>query len=456
MAPIRYDDSLGAMLGVLSKSLTAEQIASGVIVRDVTGRLSFFASSKIDDTHLDALADELRTALGPYAREDRLLASGEDFGSNILSDPTAYEVDFGTIKARIVDRRLVGMDWLRKPSDPAPPPTRFVFASLKGGVGRSTALSVAALHLANQGKRVLVIDLDMEAPGISTMLLTPDTLPRFGIVDALVENGISGLDESFLRDLTGSSLLSNHSGKIDVIPAFGAASMDNPADVLGKLARAYAEDFGSDGRALSILDQVRDVVDRFSDPSRYDAILIDARAGLHETAASAILGLGAELLFFGLNEQQTFLGYQALFAHLARLVHDPMSSWLEQITMVQAKAVGTNEDLDLFSERCTTLFRSSGLTQVHDELDEVFIPAEPFSDVPWEDEEAVSLSAVLEEELESRPPLVILDDERFKHYSPQLRADLMLPRIYLGSFASLLEWIDETLSASTYGQTEQQ
>jgi hypothetical protein len=289
------------------------------------------------------------------------------------------------------------------------------------------------------------------------MLLTPDTLPRFGIVDALVENGISGLDDNFLQDLTGSSLLSNQSGKIDVIPAFGATSINNPADVLGKLARAYAEDFGVDGQALSILDQVRDVVDRFSDPSRYDAVLIDARAGLHETSASAILGLGAELLFFGLNEQQTFLGYQALFAHLARLVRDPKSSWLEQITMVQAKAVGTNEDLDLFSERCAILFQSSGLTQTHDELEKVFIPAEPFSDVPWEDEAAFSLSAVLEEELESRPPLVILDDERFKHYSPQLRADLMLPRIYLSSFASLLEWIDETLAAtaSTYVETEQ-
>ncbi len=455
MATVRYDDSLGIMLRTLSQSMNAEQIASGVVVRDVSGRLSFFASSKLDEAHCKKLEEDLRAALGPYARQDRVLASGDDYGSTVLSDPIVYEVTSGAIKARVVDRRLVGTDWLRKPADLAPPPPRFVFASLKGGVGRSTALSVAALHLANQGKRVLVVDLDMEAPGISTMLLTSETLPRFGIVDALVENGISGLDQSFLQDLIGSSLLSEHSGKIDVIPAFGLTSMNNPADVLGKLARAYAEDFGPDGKSLSILDQVRDVVDRFSDPARYDAVLVDARAGLHETAASAILGLGADLLFFGLNEDQTFQGYQPLFAHLARLTGSK-ANWLDQITMVQAKALGTKEDQELFSERCTMLFQSSGIIKGRRALENVFIPAQPFNNVPWEDEATATLNPALEEELESRQPLVILDDERFKHYSPQLRADLMLSRIYRTTFGPLLEWIDQTLAAAggEHGKTE--
>jgi hypothetical protein len=454
MASVRYDDSLAIMLRTLSRSMDAEQIASGVVMRDVSGRLSFFARSKLNETLSAKLEEELRAALGPYARQDRLLASGDDFGSNVLSDTTAYEISLDSIRARVVDRRLVGMDWLRKPADPASPPSRFVFASLKGGVGRSTALSVAALHLANQGKRVLVVDLDMEAPGISTMLLTPDTLPRFGIVDALVENGISGLDEGFIQDLVGSSLLSAHSGKIDVVPAFGMASLENPADILGKLARAYAEDFGADGKSLSILDQVQEIVGRFSDPARYDAIFVDARAGLHETAASAILGLGADILFFGLNEDQTFHGYQALFAHLARLRPGSEGNWLDQITMVQAKASGTNEDQDLFAERCKTLFQSSGLIPMQRPLERVFIPAEPFRNVPWEDTTA-NLPQVLEEDLEGRLPLMILDDERFKHYSPQLRTDLMLPRIYLSTFGALLERIDETLSAAgENGETE--
>jgi hypothetical protein len=453
MESVRYDDSLAVMLSVLSRSMNAEDIAAGVVLRDVSGRLSFFAKAKLDETKFRKIEEELRSELGPYARQDRVLASGDDFGNNVVSDVSSYEVTLNSITARIVDRRLVGMDWLRKPAVAASPPRRFVFASLKGGVGRSTALSVAALHLANQGKRVLVVDLDLEAPGISTMLLSRETLPRFGVVDALVENGISGLDDGFIQDLVGSSSLSANSGKIDVVPAFGAASLGNAADVLGKLARAYAEDVGIDGSPLSILDQVQELVAKFSDPAKYDAIFVDARAGLHETAASAILGLGADIFFFGLNEDQTFEGYQALFAHLARLLSASDRSWLDQITMVQAKASGTSEDQDYFAERCSLLFQTSGLVPMQQPLTDVSVPAEPFRNVPWEDAEA-NLPLSLDEDLEDPPPLFILDDERFKHYSPAQRADLMLPRIYWSAFEAFLERIDETLAAGENGETD--
>jgi MinD-like ATPase involved in chromosome partitioning or flagellar assembly len=448
MEILRYDDSLPKMISVLENHLTAADIYAGVVIRDITGKLAFFSAKELSEAEFVELDKSLRNGLGVYGRSDRILASVNDFGNAVLSDVSAYEDFIRGFKVRIVDRRLVGMDWLRNPVAPASPPARFVFASLKGGVGRSTALSVAALHLAHQGKRILVVDLDMEAPGLSAILLTSETLPRFGIVDALVENGISGLDDAFMQDLIGSSTLAGQLGRIDVLPAFGASSIANPADVLGKLARAYAEDVGSDGSSLSILDQVRDIVDRLSKPSRYDVVLIDARAGLHETSASAILGLGADLFFFGLNEEQTFQGYKALFAHLSRLqLKSAESNWLDQVTMVQARASGSSEDQDLFADRCKGLFQDSGLTRVPNSPDDVSLPAEPFRNVPWDDD-LLEDDFNTEGESELRGPLVILDDERFKHYSPALRSDLMLPRIYLSTFGPLLDRIDETLSAA--------
>ena len=41
--------------------------------------------------------------------------------------------------------------------------------SFKGGVGRTTALVATALTLARNGQRVAIVDLDLEAPGLSTM-----------------------------------------------------------------------------------------------------------------------------------------------------------------------------------------------------------------------------------------------------------------------------------------------
>ena len=50
--------------------------------------------------------------------------------------------------------------------NPALKETRFTtFYSYKGGVGRSLALANLAYILAWEGRKVLIIDMDMEAPG---------------------------------------------------------------------------------------------------------------------------------------------------------------------------------------------------------------------------------------------------------------------------------------------------
>ena len=57
------------------------------------------------------------------------------------------------------------------------------FYSFKGGVGRTMALVNAAATLASAGRRVLVVDFDIEAPGLDTfdVLKPKEEVP--GIVD---------------------------------------------------------------------------------------------------------------------------------------------------------------------------------------------------------------------------------------------------------------------------------
>jgi len=43
------------------------------------------------------------------------------------------------------------------------------FYSYKGGVGRTMALANVAWRMAKMGKRIGIVDLDLEAPGISLM-----------------------------------------------------------------------------------------------------------------------------------------------------------------------------------------------------------------------------------------------------------------------------------------------
>ena len=63
------------------------------------------------------------------------------------------------------------------------------FYSFKGGVGRSMALANAAVELAKRGRRVLVVDFDLEAPGLDTfdVLRPPPGKAVPGIIDFVRE-----------------------------------------------------------------------------------------------------------------------------------------------------------------------------------------------------------------------------------------------------------------------------
>ncbi|MFH0133255.1 ParA family protein [Variovorax sp. VaC1] len=443
---IRFDDSFPKLIEVLKEELGP--VVGGVVIRDIGGRLAFVSAEKTSAKISKKVTAKLKLELGAYARVDRVFASVGDFGvDSILNEKSALAVDVLNCNIRFIDRRLVGADWLRTPAPKASPPARFVFASLKGGVGRSTALSIAAAYLAAKGKRVLAVDLDMEAPGLGSLLLDENTLPEFGLIDALVENGLGPLDSEFLADLIGPSNLADNNGRIDVMPAFGRRSIKNPGDVLSKISRAYIDDIGPDGRPSTVLDQISKIVDQFAKPDRYDAILIDARAGLHETTATAILGLGAEVFLFGLDEPQTFQGYSALLSHLSKFSKPDaivQPEWLERISMVQGKAPLDISSREEFCDKCERLFVSCGLEKpVSILISEPLPPAEPFDNVPWND--AASDDEVLPPEQKNfREPVAILHSDVFRQFDPVQRRDLLSEAVYMKSYGLFIDRVLES------------
>ena len=66
----------------------------------------------------------------------------------------------------------------------------FTFYSFKGGVGRSMALANIAELLYRQGKRVVIIDWDLEAPGLEDYFFETKTdqdriTSKAGLIDIL-------------------------------------------------------------------------------------------------------------------------------------------------------------------------------------------------------------------------------------------------------------------------------
>lgn len=61
------------------------------------------------------------------------------------------------------------------------------FYSFKGGVGRTLALVNVGVHLALTGKSVLLVDFDLEAPGLDSFPVLRPKVPKRGIVDFVTD-----------------------------------------------------------------------------------------------------------------------------------------------------------------------------------------------------------------------------------------------------------------------------
>lgn len=436
MKKVLFDNSLNALVAAVVNSLGEIALSSGVAIRDATGRLGFVCADSVTEELRAAATEALRKELEGYARIDRVLLFADDPGAQrLLNDPDQLIIQVDGKFCRLIDRRIVGAGWLAEPAAGISMPIRVIFASLKGGVGRSTTLAVVASDLAARGQNVLVVDLDLEAPGLGALLLPDDRMPQFGVLDYLVENAVGGIADTALCDFVGTSpLTAAGGGRVDVIPVLGVQSSHNFENILPKLARAMTEAVSAEGEITSVSAQISKMIDRFSARESYDTVLIDSRAGLAELAAPAVLGLGGLVLLFGTAQQQTLVGYKALFSALKLLAmravqRGDSADWRILFKPVYAKAsldpiVGARhaEELyDLFSDNLYDPASPEGVSE--DQWN--FPPDDP--DAP-------------------HAPLTIPFDPRFVDFDPLRNRDHLGKAFYEQTFRPFLDGLERAMN----------
>ncbi len=358
---IRFDTALNAIVEIAEEHFGREVVSDGLFLRDATGLLTFIIRTPVDTAARAAFDSVAADVLGGYvqgpsATPDELYDPNLDSRAAGLMEPVTFSDGAGFI--RVLDRRIVGQDW-NTPSlsfDLKVP--ILTFFSCKGGVGRSTALAVTAAALSDIGQDVMIVDLDLEAPGIGTILLPADELPEYGVLDYLVEQGLNPVDDQFLEDCIAPSALTGGRGLVEVMPAVGRRSVDNPENVLPKLGRATIDRVGPDGEPQSFTRQVQVLMEALVARGRSSVILVDARAGLSESSAAAVVGLGGTVLLFGVDTPQTFECYRYLFAQLNRYALEPEASpdWRFGLQMVHAKANRGAEAYEHFRDQALNLF----------------------------------------------------------------------------------------------------
>ncbi|MBF0308476.1 MAG: hypothetical protein HQL56_02950 [Magnetococcales bacterium] len=176
------------------------------------------------------------------------------------------------------------------------PPIVVTFYSLRGGVGRSTAMAYTAKSLARRGRKVVCVDMDLEAPGLVSLFgLRPEGKYRLredgktprGVVQLLLEID-RGDDPDFSQNLIKIHRFDNlfllPAGFVDADYARGLRSITPDY--------WYRED---NNPLLTFMGKLQQGL-----PFVPDVILLDARTGLSEVSGPLLFGLSdmAIITFF--------------------------------------------------------------------------------------------------------------------------------------------------------------
>ena len=190
-------------------------------------------------------------------------------------------------------------------------PRTVTFYSFKGGVGRTTALTHVAWILAMRGRKVVAVDLDLEAPGLSTAFnLQPQ--PKYGIVDYFYERSYlpEGIKPNIsITEIFGEVRIPNAKGRLFVVPA-GCLSLDYISKV-------------DDLHANTVIDGDQSLWTVFKrkiyEQLKPDVILIDSRTGINQWGALSLIQAADEAIIFLFPNEQNKQGIELLLRSLNTL-----------------------------------------------------------------------------------------------------------------------------------------
>jgi MinD-like ATPase involved in chromosome partitioning or flagellar assembly len=164
-----------------------------------------------------------------------------------------------------------------------------VFYSYKGGVGRTLLVANTAQLLAMSGRRVVVLDLDLEAPGLHQKLGNRDVLARAksGTLSGAVDELLGALEnEQRNRSLRETAievdLPSGTGGSLLLIPAGSA-----PSHVYWAMLEQLNNSLRSHRRNGGLPEAVLELQARIADEFAPEFLLIDSRTGITELGGLA-------------------------------------------------------------------------------------------------------------------------------------------------------------------------
>ena len=348
---VRFDDVWACIVDAIGQSgPIPDEIGPVCLVRNLYGTVRISAPEAVEDDAagrdaLQRLAERLHGTLGAHgvpAEEAVLFVSPA-----LLRELRSVARKVPDSNVYLADRLVTAADWWTVTDSGAGTPARWTLYSVKGGVGRSTTAAALAWHLARTGRRVLVVDLDLESPGLSSTMLEIDRRPEFGVADWFVEDLVGQGDRVIERIAAAPQWTQDFDGDVRVVPAHGGEA----GEYLAKLGRVHMDAAGSWTARL------RRLLERLESDFESEIVLLESRSGLHDAAAAAVTDLDAQVLLFAADSESHWTGCDILFRHWGR--HELAARIRERLSIVSAltPATETERYLERFRERAWDLFR---------------------------------------------------------------------------------------------------
>lgn len=212
------------------------------------------------------------------------------------------------------------------------------FYSYKGGTGRSMALANVAWILARNGKKVLAVDWDLEAPGLHRYfypyLRDPDLTASEGVIDMVINfadeavtPGDPPVDPHWYKPYANilryamslDAVFFPEGGTLDFVPA----GRQGPSYATRVNSFHWQNFYVRLGGGV-FLDAVKD-----SMRTHYDYILIDSRTGVSDTAGICTVQMPDILVVCFTLNNQSIDGAAAV----ATAVYEQRQRWQEPITI---------------------------------------------------------------------------------------------------------------------------
>lgn len=191
------------------------------------------------------------------------------------------------------------------------------FYSYKGGVGRTLALVEIANRLAEFGKKVCVMDFDLEAPGLLHKYRHNIDEVNQGLVDYIyefaIENNVPDSIGKYTKEITryhnssNEKELQKRQNNIVFIPAGNSDS----SEYWKKLSHIswWKLFYEKDSEGIAFFLDLKEKIKKEFNP---DYLLIDTRTGITEISAITMSILADSIVLFAVNNEENIRGTQRI------------------------------------------------------------------------------------------------------------------------------------------------